>query len=454
MKTVFITLHLKAPFCAILLSSLLITHVQHLHAQSVPLGKIAYSVPGSPYQIWILDTITQTKSIVPTTGVTPIVVRPNWTPDGKWIVFSGGGGLHSQIWTVHPDGTGLRRITDGSGDLVEPTLSPDGSHIAFDSVGGNAFVINFDGTGKTDLGKNINNLSWSPDGSLLLGSDWAAGGGYNSDLWTYNFATSTWTKLTSRPSGTAYTWSAWNPSGTMIVAQFSTNNQRDIVKMNADGTSMVNLTADWNSNEDTPYWTSDGQYILFSSNHSGSYDIWAMKPDGTGRINLTKTPSLDEQFPTIAETPCGLIQQLMDEINGSELYKMNKHPLIASLQAACASFDRQNYVAGINQLRAFQNKVAAQVGKPNPVLAHEWIRAAQDIIEMMGGSGMRPNLQKKQGAMHIEFKGLNSKAYKVQASTDLINWKTIGSAQSLGGGVFGCDDTNGLPQRFYRVLEQ
>ncbi len=41
-----------------------------------------------------------------------------WSPDGAWLMFSllPGGGLNSQIYLVRPDGSGLRRLTDGGKD--------------------------------------------------------------------------------------------------------------------------------------------------------------------------------------------------------------------------------------------------------------------------------------------------------------------------------------------------
>src|SRR5512140_1644975 len=38
-----------------------------------------------------------------------------WSPDGSWIAFSlaPGGGMNTQVFLVKPDGTGLRRLTDG-----------------------------------------------------------------------------------------------------------------------------------------------------------------------------------------------------------------------------------------------------------------------------------------------------------------------------------------------------
>ncbi len=41
-----------------------------------------------------------------------------WSPNGEWLMFSllPGGGLNSQIYLVRPDGSGLRRLTDGGKD--------------------------------------------------------------------------------------------------------------------------------------------------------------------------------------------------------------------------------------------------------------------------------------------------------------------------------------------------
>src|SRR5437867_11593830 len=38
-----------------------------------------------------------------------------WSPEGSWLAFSmaPGGGMNEQIFLVHPDGAGMRRLTDG-----------------------------------------------------------------------------------------------------------------------------------------------------------------------------------------------------------------------------------------------------------------------------------------------------------------------------------------------------
>ncbi len=59
--------------------------------------------------------------------------HPSWSPKGDLIALQSYAGGTFHIWTMKPDGTGLRQITTGHGDDREPTFSPDGSKIAFSS---------------------------------------------------------------------------------------------------------------------------------------------------------------------------------------------------------------------------------------------------------------------------------------------------------------------------------
>jgi Tol biopolymer transport system component len=58
--------------------------------------------------------------------------QPAWSPDGSEIAFASGRGGSFDIWSVAPDGTGLRRIT-ATGSLHEeaaPVWSPDSARLA------------------------------------------------------------------------------------------------------------------------------------------------------------------------------------------------------------------------------------------------------------------------------------------------------------------------------------
>jgi len=105
--------------------------------------------------------------------------HPSWSRDGQWIAFqSGAYGLSpSTIWEVHPDGNGARQITqagkpEGGHDF--PSWSPDGKHIVFISaqaIHSELWAIATDGTGLVRLGAYAQpyyDPLYSPDGKSIV----------------------------------------------------------------------------------------------------------------------------------------------------------------------------------------------------------------------------------------------------------------------------------------------
>jgi TolB protein len=99
---------------------------------------------------------------------------PDWSPDGKHIVFTDREGL---IAVIGADGHGLRRLTDFGCSTDPPRWSPDGRKIAviasIDCLGTDApiAVMNADGTGMhavTHGSGYYGAPSWSPDGRQIV----------------------------------------------------------------------------------------------------------------------------------------------------------------------------------------------------------------------------------------------------------------------------------------------
>ncbi len=70
------------------------------------------NMSGMP-QVWIIATDGGFPTLV--TAQDDPVGFVRWSPDGAWLAFNvaPGGGFNEQIYVVRPDGTGLRRLTEG-----------------------------------------------------------------------------------------------------------------------------------------------------------------------------------------------------------------------------------------------------------------------------------------------------------------------------------------------------
>jgi Tol biopolymer transport system component len=94
----------------------------------------------------------------------------SWSPDGTRIAFERQvNGGRPQLFTVRPDGSDLRQLTDLQDFVMYPTWSPDGRQIAFEV--GMAYIAVIDAEGGvpwTVVDKRSWNLSWSPDGTQLV----------------------------------------------------------------------------------------------------------------------------------------------------------------------------------------------------------------------------------------------------------------------------------------------
>lgn len=99
--------------------------------------------------------------------------QPDWSPDGRRLVFQSYRDGSFQIWTVGADGTGLKQLTEGPFDCREPRFSPDGKSVAFasDRTGAYAIHVLDLATGAIRLWASADGQAcepaWSPDGGRI-----------------------------------------------------------------------------------------------------------------------------------------------------------------------------------------------------------------------------------------------------------------------------------------------
>jgi hypothetical protein len=89
----------------------------------------------------------------------------------RWIVFSASstGHINAQLYRIQTSGQGLKQLTTGSYPSFAPNFSPDGKRIVFARTGVGILSVNLDGTGLRRLTKNARDSfpTFSPDGKQI-----------------------------------------------------------------------------------------------------------------------------------------------------------------------------------------------------------------------------------------------------------------------------------------------
>ena len=159
------------------------------------------------------------------------------------------------LYAVNPDGSGLRRITNVQANQVDPSISPDGTRVAF---GESPY------TGLSCKG--------CPESLRTIGVDGSAA-----------------TTLTSPPDCTFDGPASWSPDGTQIVyAHSACDTAPDAMLIAAGGGTSKDLHV--------PAWTIawGPAQIAYANGQTNPTTLWTALPDGTGRQKVAAIPDLTE----------------------------------------------------------------------------------------------------------------------------------------------------------------
>ncbi len=228
---------------------------------------------------------------------------PRYSPDGQWIVYTSERNGLADIYRVHPDGTGVERLTD---------------HVAFDDQG-----------------------ALSPNGRTLAFVSTRAAG--TADIWLMDIASKTYTNLTKHHSGNFRP--AWSPDGAWIAFSSDRDAQprvnpghwehlqsTGIYIVRPDGTGLRRLTRK-DGFAGSPSWSSDGKRLLFyETDEIGAYmakaatsrtELVSIDVASSDRIDYTASRETKLSPAWLSNGRIGYVVRAADETGGLRIWNPN-----------------------------------------------------------------------------------------------------------------------------------
>lgn len=184
-----------------------------------------------------------------------LIEAPNWTKDGKALVYNSAGRLFRfDLATKESTGIDTGYATNCNNDHV---LSPDGAGVAVSH-----------GT-KEDGKSRIYTLPLAGGMPRLV-----------------------------TPLAPSYLH-GWSPDGSTLAYCAQRNDEFDIYTIPAQGGEELRLT-DAPGLSDGPEYSPDGKYIWFNSLRSGLMQVWRMRADGREQTQMTFDEGWNAWFPHIS----------------------------------------------------------------------------------------------------------------------------------------------------------
>lgn len=225
------------------------------------------------------------------------IVRPT---DPDFVPYKDYIGSHLEIMDIE---TGLRKIIFSSAHSIQaPNWTPDGKTLIFNSKGHlfrydlETNTVNPLNTGFAVNNNNDHVLTF--DGKLMGISHHSADNEGRSTIYYLPVeGDSTPVRVTKPGAGASYLH-GWSPDKTKMIFTGDRNGQYDIYSVDVATGKETQLT-NFKTLDDGSEYSPDGNYIFFNSVRTGKMKIWRMDADGKNQTQLT-FDGYNDWFPHVS----------------------------------------------------------------------------------------------------------------------------------------------------------
>ena len=202
--------------------------------------------------------------------------------------------VESSLETIDIE-TGQRRTIYRSRTHFEaPNWSPDGKSLLFNS-GGRLYTLGLSGGEPRQLDTGFadrcnNDHGFSPDGKLLAISHHLEGKSL-----IYVLPSEGGTPRLVTELGPSY-WHGWSPNGETLTYCAERSGNYDIYTVAVNGGAETRLT-ETDGLDDGPDYSPDGRYIYFNSERTGAMRIWRIDSNGADPVQVTNDEGCMDWFP-------------------------------------------------------------------------------------------------------------------------------------------------------------
>jgi Tol biopolymer transport system component len=249
-----------------------------------------------------------------------ILTTPSGAASRRGLILFWGdhGSPGPSLWAMRPDGSNQHLIYHAYANAKRPSLSPDGSWIAFDGASpGRAPMRDFDvqvvrteGNGRRTLGgtraNNEVDAQWSPNGRRLAFTRWPRSADWHSSsIWTVR-RDGRHLRRVGRGQ-----FARWSPDGKHLVLdaptsksdgnlfivksdgpgppRLTTRGRTEIAVIRIDGSGYRRLAVVHGDEAAAAAWSPDGSKILYTNDRGNYSQCFVMNADGSHRHNISRS---------------------------------------------------------------------------------------------------------------------------------------------------------------------